>query len=56
MEYNIAEKNAPGRDKVKVLGATFDPGKPGGEDTGRWRQKLRDRRERLKYLKEGERY
>jgi hypothetical protein len=41
---------------VKVLGATYEEGKPGGEEAGRWRQKLRDREERLKYLETGERY
>ena len=56
MEYNTEEKSAPGRDKVKVLGATFDKGKPKGEDAGKWRQKLRDRQEKLKYLEAGERY
>ncbi len=55
MEYNIEEKSAPGRDKVKVLGATFDKGKPKSEDAGKWRQKLRSREEKLKYLKAGER-
>ncbi|MCK5577714.1 MAG: hypothetical protein KAI14_05295 [Dehalococcoidales bacterium] len=56
MEYKIEEKKAPGRDKVKVLGATYEKGKPGGEEAGRWRQKLRDREEKLKYLETGERY
>lgn len=56
MEYKIEEKNAPGRDKVKVLGATYDEGKPEGEELGKWRQKLRDREEKLKYLQTGERY
>ena len=56
MEYKIEEKSAPGRDKVKVLGATYDKGKPEGEELGKWRQKLRDRKERLKYLQTGERY
>ena len=56
MEYNIEEKSAPGRDKVKVLGATFEEGKPKGEAAGKWRQKLRNRDEKLKYLESGERY
>ncbi|TET17401.1 MAG: hypothetical protein E3J75_02690 [Dehalococcoidia bacterium] len=56
MEYKIEEKSAPGRDKVKVLGATYDEGKPEGEELGKWRQKLRDREEKLKYLQTGERY
>ena len=56
MEYKIEEKSAPSRDKVKVLGATYDKGKPEGEELGKWRQKLRDREEKLKYLQTGERY
>lgn len=56
MEYKIEEKSAPGRDKIKVLGATYDEGKPEGEELGKWRQKLRDREEKLKYLQTGERY
>jgi hypothetical protein len=56
VEYEIEEKSAPDREKVKVLGATFEEGKPGGEATGRWRQKLRNREEQLKYLEAGERY
>jgi len=39
-----------------VLGATYDKGKPEGEELGKWRQKLRDREEKLKYLQTGERY
>ena len=56
MEYKIEQKSAPGRDKVKVLGATYDKGKPRGDDAGRWRQKLRSREEKLRYLESGERY
>ena len=56
MEYKIEEKSAPGRDKVEVLGATYDKGKPEGEELGKWRQKLSDREEKLKYLQTGERY
>ena len=56
MEYKIEEKSAPGREKVEVLGATFEEGKPGGEDAGKWRQKLANREEKLKYLENGERY
>lgn len=55
-KQDITEKEAPGRDKVKVLGATFEEGKPDSEEAGRWRQKLRDRHEKLQYLKENERY
>jgi len=56
MEYKIEEIKAPGREMVKILGATFEKGKPDGEEVGRWRQKLRDRQEQLKYLQTGERY
>ena len=56
MDYVIEEKPAPGRDKVKVLGATFEAGKPEGEDVGRWRQKMESREEKLRYLETGERY
>ena len=56
MEYEIEEKSAPGWEKVEVLGATFEEGKPEGEDTGKWRQKLENRQEKLKYLQVGERY
>ncbi len=28
MEYKIEEKKAPGRDKVKVLGATYEKASP----------------------------
>lgn len=57
MEDNIVEKKAPGRSKkVKVLGETYEPGKPDSAELGRWRQKLSDRVEKLKYLQTGERY
>jgi hypothetical protein len=56
MEYKVEKTKAPGRDEVELLGATYEPGKPEGEDAGKWRQKLDSREERLKYLKTGERY
>jgi len=56
MEYKVEEKSAPGRDKVEVLGETFEEGKPEGEEAGKWRQKLESREEKLKYLQSGERY
>ncbi len=56
MEYKIEETSAPGRDKVEVLGATYEEGKPDGEELGKWRQKLNSREEKLKYLETGERY
>jgi len=56
MKYEVKKKKAPGRGEVEVLGATFEEGKPEGEDLGKWRQKLENREERLKYLQSGERY
>ncbi len=56
MEYKIEKKKAPGRKEVEVLGATFEEGKPEGEEMGKWRQKLESREEKLKYLQTGERY
>jgi len=56
MADKIEEKSAPGRDKVEVLGETYEKGKPQGEELGRWRQKLASRDEKLKYLETGERY
>ena len=50
MEYKMEEKEAPGRGKVKILGETYEEGKPMGEYAGRWEYKLRDRQEKLKYL------
>ncbi len=56
MAYKIVKKEAPGRGKVEMLAETYEAGKPEGEDVGRWRQKLESREEKLKYLKNGERY
>ena len=56
MEYKVEKKSAPGREEVEVLGATFEEGKPEGEELGKWRQKLENRQEKLKYLQTGERY
>jgi hypothetical protein len=42
--------------KEEVLGPTYEPGKPVGEEKGHWRRKLESREEKLKYLKSGERY
>jgi len=56
MKYKIEKKKAPGRGEVEVLGATFEAGKPEGEEMGKWRQKLGSREEKLKYLQTGERY
>ena len=56
MEYKVEKKKAPGREEVEVLGATFEEGIPSGEELGKWRQKLDNREEKLKYLQSGERY
>ncbi len=51
MEHKIEEKSAPGRGKVKVLAETYEKGEPQGVISGRWLYRLRDRQEKLKYLK-----
>ena len=56
MGYKVDKKSSPGWGEVDVLGATYEPGRPEGEDSGRWRQKLASREEKLKYLENGERY
>jgi len=56
MAQKTKKKRMPGKGEVEVLGATFEPGKPEGEEMGRWRQKLGKREEKLKYLQTGERY
>jgi hypothetical protein len=56
MTNEIFKKSAPGRTEVEVLGATYEEGKPEGEQMGKWRQKLASRAEKLKYLETGERY
>ena len=56
MEYKVEKKSAPGRGEVEVLGATFEEGKPEDRNAGKWRQKLGNRKGKLKYLQTGERY
>jgi len=56
MEYEIKKVSSPGRDEVELLGATYEEGKPEGEEVGKWRQKLGSREEKLKYLESAERY
>jgi hypothetical protein len=56
MAHKVSKKKSLDRKEVEVLGATFEKGKPEGEDLGRWRQKLESREEKLKYLETGERY
>ncbi|HJX12360.1 MAG TPA: hypothetical protein VJ377_02410 [Dehalococcoidales bacterium] len=52
----FVKKQAPGRGTVEILAESYEPGEPEGEEAGRWRQKLGDRNEKIKYLKSGERY
>jgi hypothetical protein len=56
MEYETEKKSSPGWGEVEVLGATFEEGRPDGEELGKWRQKLGSREDKLKYLQNGERY
>ena len=56
MEYKVVKKEAPGRGQVDILAETYEDGLPTGEDTGKWRQKLESREEKLNYLRSGERY
>ena len=56
MEYQVKDVKAPGRDKVEMLGATYEKGKPDSQELGQWRQKLTSREEKLRYLQNGERY
>jgi hypothetical protein len=56
MAREVSKKKAPVKKEVEVLGETFEKGKPEGEELGRWRQKLENREEKLKYLRTGERY
>jgi hypothetical protein len=56
MADKVEMKPAPGRDKVEVLGATYESGTSKGTEAGLWRQKLASRAEKLKYLETGERY
>jgi len=56
MDYHTIKKEAPGRGDVEVLAETYEAGIPEEEDTGKWRQKLESREDKLKYLESGERY
>ena len=53
-EYQYEEKKSFDGKKVRVLGPTFEKGQPDKSED--WRQKLRNREEKLNYLKTGERY
>jgi len=56
MDYKIEKKKAPGRKEVEVLGITYEEGKPDDKELGRWRQKLENRQEKLKYLQSSGQY
>jgi hypothetical protein len=56
MDYKTVKKEAPGRGEVTILAETYEDGSPTGEDAGKWRYKLGDRKQQLKYLSTGERY
>ena len=55
-DYKIEKKPAPEWGMVEVLEETYEPGKPVGEEQGRWQQKLLSRDEKLRFLKDGLRY
>ena len=56
MPYQYEDKcNAEG-EPTKVLGGTFEPGKPEDKAAGLWRKKLGSRADELRYLKSAERY
>ena len=52
--YRYDEKEDFSGKKVKVLGPTFEEGKPEGR--GDWREKLSTREERLGYIRSAMRY
>jgi len=56
MKQKVEKKSTPVKEEAEVLGATFEKGKPEGEELGKWRQKLLSREDKLKYLQSGERY
>jgi hypothetical protein len=49
------EKKTPEK-KEEVPKAAYEPGRPEAKTEGRWRQKVGDRKEKLKYLQTAERY
>jgi hypothetical protein len=53
-EYTYEEKENFEGKKVKVLGPTYDPGKP--EGSGDWKEKLQTNDDRMAYLKTALRY
>jgi len=55
-DYRIEKKDAPEWGKIDILMETYEAGKPEGEDQGRWEDKLLNRDEKLKYIKDSLRY
>jgi hypothetical protein len=53
-EYMYEEKENFAGEKVKVLGPTYEAGKP--EERGDWRAKLETREQKVNYLKSALRY
>ncbi len=49
----IKKKSFDGKE-VEILGETFESGKP--QEKGAWRNKLVDRKDKLRYIEHGERY
>ena len=58
MATKKVKKNPPSKEseQEEVLGATFEKGTPDSAELGRWRQKLGNREDKLKYLQTAERY
>lgn len=54
IEKGAGEERMKSKQKEEVLGPTYEPGKPA--EPIRWRGKMRNRDEMLKYLQTGERY
>lgn len=54
IEEATGEKRMKSNEKAEVLGPTYEPGKPA--EPIRWRGKMRNRDEMLKYIQTGERY
>jgi hypothetical protein len=56
VDYKTKESEAANWGKVTILAETYEPGMPECEEDGRWRQKMADRADKLRYLQSGERY
>jgi len=54
IEEGTGEERMKSNEKTEVLGPTYEPGKP--VEPIRWRGKMRNRDEMLKYIQSGERY